>query len=62
MTNHVVTIARSRNGHYVTYSSMLNGERGAWNEYETTETVAEIRAYVASTYPKLNPIFVIVEE
>ena len=62
MTHDVVTIARSRNGHYVTYSSMLNGERDTWRAYETVETVDEIRAYVAATYPKLNPIFVIVEE
>jgi hypothetical protein len=62
MTHDIVSIARSRNGHYVTYSAIMNGERDTWRAYETVETVDEIRAYVAATYPKLNPLFVIVEE
>lgn len=62
ITDHMVMIARTRNGHMVVYSSALNGERETWRSYETSETVAEIREYVAQTYPRLNPLFVVVED
>jgi hypothetical protein len=61
MTQDIVTIQKAGNGFRVTYNAEFGGKREDWRAYDTTETVAEIRAYVAATYPKLNPIFVIVE-
>lgn len=62
ITDDMVMIARTRNGHMVVYSSAFNGERETWNFYETQETVDQIKEYVAQTYPRLNPLFVVVED
>jgi hypothetical protein len=57
----IVSIIPSRNGYQVVYSTMFNGERETWRAYETTETVDEIKAYVAATYPTLNPQIVVAD-
>ncbi|RPI61319.1 MAG: hypothetical protein EHM48_05845 [Planctomycetaceae bacterium] len=61
LSGDVVSITPSRNGYQVVYSALFNGERDTWRAYETTETVDEIKAYVAATYPKLNPLFVVTD-
>ena len=57
MEQDVITIRRSSTGYAVEYTAVLNGARDVWRAYDTNETVEQIKAYVARTYPTLTPTY-----
>jgi hypothetical protein len=57
MEQDVIMIRRSSTGYAVEYTAVLNGTRDVWRAYDTNETVEQIKAYVAHTYPTLTPAY-----